>query len=200
MDLATMQVKFVTRLAGSESDWPEPSINEYLNAAYQYSLAAEIPGSLTDGEWSMTTEDGTAEYDYDDEVYEVKGNGRHSTGAIQTYFRKDAFDSDYANPSAGDKPQAVLLYARTAKFAPVPGDEHVITFPARLFPSILTSTGLVNGNHAMAVVCESVRAYAFDFGDDEMAARNATDLSGYLSKIKSQSLARPRERGARLSF
>ncbi len=200
MDLAAMRAKFVTRSATSTSQWVDADIDTFLNASYQYAIAAQVPGSITDGEWTIATVSGTAAYTYPNTIYEVKGIARTDRGQIDTRFRKGEFDADYSAIASNAKPTAVLFYGRSAQFYPTPNDVYTITVPARLTPAVLDSDGLVNHNHAMAVVCDAVREYAEDKDIDEMVGTQALALDRYLGALKTQSLARPRERAEGLSF
>lgn len=201
MNLSLMHLKFKERTGNQAESMAPLEIAAFLNGAYQYGIPAEIPGGLTEGEWSVTTEDAVATYDYDDEVYEVRNGARIGTSWLSMYFRKDQFEYDHSSTSSNSKPYAALFYGRQVTFYPTPNGIYTMIVPARLYPSdVLSSDGLANHNHAMAVVCEAAREFFMDNQDSESAKMQATDLAIYLSRLRGASLGRVRERRARLSF
>lgn len=201
MNRSDMRTTFKERTGNLADSLPDDVIETRLNRAYQYGVAAEVPGSLTEGEWSVTTQDTVATYDYDDEVYEVRDGARIGTTWLSMYFRKSQFEYDHSSTSSNSKPYAALFYGRQVKFYPTPDDEYTMTVPARLYPDTsIPSAGLTNHNHAMAVVCEAAREFLMENDEADKAARQAADLAIYLSRLRGASLGRVRERRARLSF
>ena len=201
MTKAEMVARFVKRSAGLAKSLTEKAQEEYVDAAYRYGVATGLSGSLSEGLWTLAITDGTATYDYDDYVYEVRKGTRIGTTAIDEYTRKDQFEHDYSGTASEAKPCAVLYWGRTAKFYPTPDASYTVTVPARMLPTVtLPTEGINDHNHAMAVICEAVRELAADNKATQLKLESQGELDFYMTRLNRRSNSRARERAGGLSF
>jgi hypothetical protein len=201
MDKVAMREKFSKRAAGLANDLDSAGIDLYLDAAFQYGVAAEVSGSLVEGIWEFDTVASQDYIDYESHVYEVRKGCRRAGTLISEYRRVEVFKNEQDQDASEGAPQAVLFYGRQAIFAPVPDAVYAITVPARLYPEEgLTSAGLENHNHAMAVICEAIVELAEDFSKDPLKQRAEASLAKYLRRLRGPSNSRTKERAGGLSF
>lgn len=174
MNLAEMRSTLRTMLAGLADDAIDVSIDDRLNGAYQYTLPMEIDGELVEGEWVITTVAGTGEYAYDATVAQVMQVAPRldDTYWLSYHTRPDVFwQAHDRTGGVQQRPDAALFYGRTAYLRPIPDAAYSVRVFTRKFPSALTSDGLVNRDHALAVVYAAAREYAMDVEDDETAMK-----------------------------
>lgn len=172
MNLAEMRARFQLVLAGLADSEDDASIDERLNGAYQFSVASQLDGDLVEGEWDVETVAGTGEYAYPDTVAQVLQIAPmlDSDEHLGYSTRPEDFWAAFERTGGPERrPTAALFYGRVMYLRPVPDDAYDVKVFVRTQPSALSSSGLTNRDHALAVVYTAAGEFALDVEDMDTA-------------------------------
>jgi len=202
VDQVAMIQRFKTRLAGTADALSEAECLIYLDEVYQHMIPDEVPGFLTEGDFTVSTVASTQEYDFPDTVHSVRRGAQIDDEMIDTYFRASEMWFHHTRTDVSEGlPYSALFYEKKIALFPVPDAVYTLWVPARMYPAAgLTSTGIANDTHAKTVVAGGAREYAADLGYDEIATREGLRFADGLSSLKCRSASVPRERLARRTF
>lgn len=202
MNLEQMRTKFKDQLAGMAASVEDGDIDTLLNRAYQFAIPEVVSGFLTEGEWTITTVAATGSYTMPVTVYSVRKEAPEidDTHYLGYYTRPERFWRTYKRVSAANaRPTGALFYGQTCELRPIPDAVYTVRVQARVYPSALTSDGLDNETHALAVVYGAAQEYAEDRSLNvtaELAAKYQTKLG----QLRTRSNNRPHERRVTRSF
>ena len=195
MDQTTMRSDFQNRVAGLADDWTDGQIDAYLDAAYQYEIPDQVPGLLTDGDWTASTVASTQDYTYPATVHNVRPGARIDDRALLSYFNPKIMWEFYdrTDTTSESEPYAALFYGTTMTLYPTPDAAYAVWVPARVYPSAGLTDGLTNETHAEAVLAAAARKFALNHGLDEVAGREGQRLGYQTSLLRRRSLSAPRD-------
>ena len=206
MDLATMRTRF-QEFTANDAGLSDAEIDVLLNEQYSFAIPDEIPGGISEDEWTETTVAGTQDYAYPDYVHSVQRGASLDDNPIKMYFRAKEIWAQYDQSSTTqDKPYAMLIGAGVMKLYPVPDAAYTVINRIRAYPndgtnvSELVTAGIPNASHAMAIVTGAAAAHLGANGEDQQAGDAMGWHQKYMSRLRTRSTAPPKGRRARMSF
>jgi hypothetical protein len=207
MDLATMRTRFRQCCAELDPDLTSSEIDTYLNEQYGFAIPDEIPGSISEGEWTEVTVASTQDYDFPNYVANVQRGATIDDNPLTMYFRSAEMWAKYDRSLVTEsKPYAALFHNDTMTLYPIPDAAYTVVVPLRAYPndgtSVLTlgDAGLVNESHALAVVWGAAAELTAVLGDYETSTSLQARSNLYMSRLRTRSVAPPKGRRARASF
>ena len=215
MNLVTMRERFTEHVSDLASDLSTSSVDEYLQRAYLYVIPMDVGGEFSEQVWSLFLLTGQDTYEYARYVVSVTtesawiDQGGETNPALSiprtflnVYTNRTVFEiygnQELASPA---RPTSVLFYGRELIVSPTPDMNYILKVPIRGGPTVgLTSTGIENNVHAMAVVTAAASEFLIESEDEAGVNRESALYQSYLKRLHVMAHGRPNKRRRARSY
>jgi len=209
-----MRTKFLEVTSDLAGELDDAGIDEHLNRAYQYAIPADVGGEFSEMLARVVLTAGSDTADLPDTMVGVNaevgwiksrvlappfdpvevGVPTHTFVALKTY--PDQFEAWHRSPSTlQEQPRVALLYGRQVIVDPIPDINYVIYMPGRGGDADgLTSAGIANNTHALAIVYSAAMEFLADSGDEASRAGVDREYNRYRKRLQVSAVTRPESR------